>query len=71
MGAGGDDAYDVAVYELARGAGIFGLLGDGDLEPGLEQACDIPVGRVMGHAAHGHFLPLPEMASGQSQFQDL
>ena len=50
-GAGGEDAGDLAVDEFS-GDGLGGLLGDGDAFSGLEQAGDVALRGVVGHAAH-------------------
>ena len=47
------------------GPGKLQLLADGDLAPGLEQAPDVALHGVIGHAAHRHPAPL-----GQGQIQE-
>ena len=51
MEPGGEDAGDLAFDQFA-GDGFGGLFGDGDAFAGLEQAGDVALGGVVGHAAH-------------------
>ncbi|MPM35347.1 hypothetical protein SDC9_81938 [bioreactor metagenome] len=50
----GDRAFDDALGQLR----ILELLRDGDLDPGIEQARQLRVKRVIGKSAHGIALPL-------------
>lgn len=63
-GASGEDAGDLAFDEFA-GFGVGGLLGDGDAEAGLEEACEVGLGGVPGDAAHGG-----EVAFGEGDVED-
>jgi hypothetical protein len=57
--AGREDLRDLALHDLAR-LGRFHLIADGDAAAGFEELRDVALGGVVGHAAHGHPLPLRE-----------
>ncbi len=62
-GSGGEDPGDFAADDLLGELGIFHLLADGDPVALAQQAGEVIVGGVVGHATHGHgtlFIPCGE-----------
>ena len=47
VGSRRQDRSDFSLHQFA-GLGLFGLITNGHLPPGLEQAADVVVGRVVG-----------------------
>ncbi len=68
-GAGRDDARDIALHQFLGEPRIFHLVADGDAVPFLNEARDVAVGGVIGHAAHGDGGALFLVARGQGDFQ--
>ena len=66
---GRDDAHDFAPDQPFAGAGLFHLVADGDFEAGAEQAREVGLGGVVGHAAHGDGLAALAIAGGQGDLQ--
>ena len=52
-GAGGDDADHVPLHQALGQGRVLGLLADGHLVALGDEPCDIGLGAVVGHAAHG------------------
>ena len=71
-GARGNDADDVPLHQPLCQCGVFRLLADGDLVALRDEPCNIALGAVIRHAAHGGALlrvlhvPVP---GGQGQVQ--
>ncbi len=57
---GGDHPHHVAPHDLAALGRLLELLAHRDLLPGADEARDVGVGRVVGHARHGDVLPRGE-----------
>src|SRR3546814_1247439 len=75
--ARGDDADDAARDQRLRSAALlrlgrrFGLVGDRDAVPGLDQPREIAFRRVRGHAAHRDYLAFMRSAEHASELQSL
>ena len=70
-GAGGDDADDVPVHQPLGLGRVLGLLADGHLVALGDEAGDVALAGVVGHAAHGGALlrGLVPVPGGESQVQ--
>ena len=68
-GAGRDDARDLALDQLLAGAGRFHLIADGDAIALLNEARDVPFGRMIGNTAHGNRHSLFLIARGERDFE--
>ena len=68
-GTGGDDARDFALDQPLGQGGILHLLADGHTIAFFDQAGDIGIHRVIGHAAHGRALRQAAVAPRKGQLQ--
>ena len=68
-GAGRHDAGDFAPDQFLGHARVFHLVADGDAEAFLDQARNVALGRVIGHAAHRDGLTLFLVARGEGDFE--
>ena len=70
-GAGGDDADDVPVHQPLGQGRVLGLLADGHLVALGDEAGDVALAGVVGHAAHGGALlrGLVPVPGGERQVQ--
>ena len=68
-GAGRHHARDFALHQRFSELGVFHLVADGHAVALLDEARDVSVGRVVGHAAHGNGGALFLVARGEGDFE--
>ena len=65
------ETYDFATHEPFRQFRVFHLFAQGDGTSGLQQFCNIALGRVIGHSAKGNRIGAGFVAGGESNGQQL